>query len=194
MRKPFTSRLYPNQQQQRLLVPPVEACRWRYNHRLAERRDAWAQRQESRRRSDQHATLPALKMERPSLAGVQSQVVRKVAVRKVAVRKVAVRKVAVRVDLAFQVFVRRVKASEQEPGAPRVRGEGRYDSLIFPPGVGRRYVGIDVGVLPLAARSTGEAMANPHIFFRRFRREEQALAKGQRRLSQEEKGTPARAR
>ena len=40
----------------------------------------------------------------------------------------------------------------------------------------------------MPARSTGEAIANPRF----FRREEQALAKVQRRLSKEEKGPPAR--
>ena len=87
MRKAFKHRLYPNEQQQRLLERQVEECRWRYNHLLAERRDAWEQREESVRLYDQHATLPALKAERPSLAGVQSQVLQNV---------------AVRIDLAFQ--------------------------------------------------------------------------------------------
>ncbi len=117
MCKTFTYRLYPNKQQQRLLERQLEECRWLYNHLLAERRDAWEQRGESVRLYDQHATLPALKAERPSLAGVQSQVLQNV---------------AVRIDLAFQAFFRRVKAGEKEPGYPRFRGEGRYDSFTFP--------------------------------------------------------------
>jgi hypothetical protein len=36
---------------------------------LAERRDAWEQRQESLRYYDQAMSLPALKAERPALAG-----------------------------------------------------------------------------------------------------------------------------
>ncbi|HEX6543222.1 MAG TPA: transposase [Ktedonobacterales bacterium] len=51
-------------------------------------------------------------------------------------------------------------------------------------------VGIDVGVKTFATLSTGDAVANPRF----FRAEEQALAKVQRRLSTEEKGTPERAR
>jgi putative transposase len=39
--------------------------------------------------------------------------------------------VAVRIDLAFQAFFRRCKAGE-EPGYPRFRGKGRYDSITFP--------------------------------------------------------------
>jgi putative transposase len=75
-----------------------------------------ARQGESVRLYDQHATLPALKAERPSLAGVQSQVVQNV---------------AVRIDLAFKAFFRRTKAGEA-PGYPRFRGKGRYDSLTFP--------------------------------------------------------------
>ena len=61
--------------------------------------------------------MPALKTERPALAGVQSQVVQNV---------------AVRIDRAFQAFFRRVRAGEKEPGYPRFRGQGRYDRLTFP--------------------------------------------------------------
>jgi putative transposase len=60
--------------------------------------------------------LPALKAERPTLAGVQSQVLQNV---------------AVRIDLAFKAFFRRVKAGEA-PGYPRFRSAGRYDSFTFP--------------------------------------------------------------
>src|SRR5215831_14646276 len=117
MRKTFTYRLYPTPAQQRRLEHQLEECRWLYNHLLAERRDAWDQRQESVRLYDQHATLPALKTERPSLAGVQSQVLQNV---------------AVRIDLAFKAFFRRCNAGQEQPGYPRFRGSGRYDSITFP--------------------------------------------------------------
>lgn len=116
MRKTFKYRLYPNKQQCRLLEQQLEECRWLYNRLLEERKTAWEQRQESVRLYDQHAMLPALKAERPSLAGVQSQVLQNV---------------AVRIDLAFKAFFRRCKAGET-PGFPRFRGHGRYDSLTFP--------------------------------------------------------------
>jgi len=51
-------------------------------------------------------------------------------------------------------------------------------------------VGIDVGLKTFATLSDGQEIANPHF----FRGEEQALAKVQRRLSKEEKGTLERAR
>ena len=116
MRKTFRYRLYPTKQQQRLLDAQLEECRWLYNHLLAERRSAWEERQESLRYYDQATSLPALKIERPTLAGVQSQVLQNV---------------AVRIDLAFKAFFRRVKAGEK-PGYPRFRGCGRYASLTYP--------------------------------------------------------------
>jgi putative transposase len=231
----FKYRLYPTKQQQRLLDQQLEECRWVYNHLLAERRDAWEQRQESLRLYDQQATLPALKAERPALASVHSQVVQNV---------------AVRLDLAFQAFFRRVRAGET-PGYPRFRGASRYDSITFPqvpvgcrldaeeqrvrianvgmvkillhrplegapktatisrsstgkwyicfscecvepaplPATGQQ-VGIDVGLATFATLSDGQVIANPRF----FRAEEMALAKAQRHLSKEEKGTPERAK
>ncbi len=235
MRKTFKYRLYPNKQQQRLLDQQLEECRWLYNHLLAERRDAWEQRQASLRLYDQQATLPDLKSARPALANVQSQVLQNV---------------AVRIDLAFQAFFRRVRTDET-PGYPRFRGWGRYASITYPQvpvgckldtdtkrlrlhGVGEvkiilhrpiegtpktatisrgstgkwyvcfscecaepvplpetgQLVGIDVGLKTFATLSDGQEIANPRF----FRGEEQALAKVQRRLSKEEKGTPERAR
>jgi putative transposase len=170
------------------------------------------------------------------LAGVQSQVLQNV---------------AVRIDLAFQACFRRCKAGEEEPGSPRFRGKGRYESLSFPqvpvgcrleaedkrvrianmgrvkgilhrplPGppktatnqrssTGKWYVrfacdcaeplpvpalgqlvGMDVGLTTFATLSTGEESAHPRF----FRGEEKSLAKVQRRLSKEEKGTPERAK
>jgi putative transposase len=51
-------------------------------------------------------------------------------------------------------------------------------------------VGIDVGLAKFATLSTGEAIPNPRF----FRRDENDLARAQRKLSKEEKGTPARAK
>jgi putative transposase len=231
--KTFKYRLYPTRQQQRLLDQQLEECRWLYHHLLAERRDAWEQRQDSLRYYDQAMSLPALKVERPALTGVHSQVLQNV---------------AVRIDLAFKAFFRRVKAGEK-PGYPRFRGRGRYASLTFPqvpvgcrvdaeekrlrvanvgqvkillhrpiegmpktatisrsstgkwsvcfscecvepaplPATGR-LVGIDVGLKTFAMLSDGQVIANPRC----FRSKERALAKAQRRLAKEEKGTTER--
>jgi putative transposase len=51
-------------------------------------------------------------------------------------------------------------------------------------------VGIDMGLKTFATLSTGQEIANPRF----LRTEERALARVQRRLSTEEKGTPARGR
>jgi putative transposase len=112
----FKYRLYPTREQRRLLEQQLEECRWLYNRLLEERKRAWEQRQEAVRLYDQHALLPTLKAERPSLASVQSQVLQNV---------------AVRIDLAFKAFFRRVRAGEM-PGYPRFHGQGRYDSITFP--------------------------------------------------------------
>jgi putative transposase len=214
MLRAFEYRLYPTKQQ-RLLAQQLEECRWLYNHLLAERRDAWARRQESLRYDDQAMTLPILKATRPQLAQVNAP---------------AVQNVAVRIDLAFKAYFRRVKSGET-PGYPRFRGKGRYDSITYPQapsgckleadgkrlrlhGVGpmkiiphrpmegapttatiRRsstgqHVGIDVGLKTFATLSTGEEVANPRF----FRAEEPALAKVQRAHSKVEKDTPERAK
>jgi putative transposase len=112
----FKYRLYPTKEQRRLLEQQLEECRWLYNRLLEERQRAWEERQESVRLFDLHRMLPLLKAERPTLTRVQSQVLQNV---------------AVRIDLAFQAFFRRCKAGE-EPGYPRFRGKGRYDSFTSP--------------------------------------------------------------
>jgi putative transposase len=114
--KTFKYRLYPNKEQCRLLDQQIEECRWLYNRLLEARKTAWEFQQESVQLYDQHALLPALKAERPTLAQVQSQVLQNV---------------AVRIDLAFKAFFRRCKAGET-PGYPRFRGVGRYASFTFP--------------------------------------------------------------
>src|SRR5437763_10859816 len=75
---------------------------------------------------EQQSTYAILKQERPTLERVHSQVLQNV---------------AVRIDLAFKAFFRRVQAGE-EPGYPRFRGVGRYDSLTYPQyGNGAKLVG-----------------------------------------------------
>jgi putative transposase len=87
-----------------------------YNHFLEERKRTYEETGKSPGLYAQQATLPALKAERPSLGTVHSQVLQNV---------------AVRVKLAFEAFFRRVQAGE-EPGYPRFRGKGRYDSFCYP--------------------------------------------------------------
>ena len=115
-RRTFLYRLYPTKAQASALRRTLDECRWLYNHFLEQRKTAWEERQTSLSLYEQQATLPSLKRDRPSLDTVNAQVLQNV---------------AVRLDLAMRAFFRRLKAGEQ-PGYPRFRGAGRYDSFTFP--------------------------------------------------------------
>ncbi len=115
--KTFQYRLYPTKKQQHLLTWQLEECRWLWNMLLAERKQAWEDRQENLDYYEQKAALPGWKAnERPSLKDVHSQVLQDV---------------VLRVKKAFDAFSRRLKAGE-ESGYPRFKGKGRYDSLTYP--------------------------------------------------------------
>ncbi len=113
----FQYRLYPTKEQRRLPARQLEECRWLWNTQLAERKQAWEERQETVDYYAQKAELPGMRLgERPSLGGVRSQVLQDV---------------VLRLKKAFDAFFRRLKAGET-PGYPRFRSIGRYDSLTFP--------------------------------------------------------------
>ena len=116
VRKTFLYRLYPTAKQRHMMNQTLEECRWLYNRLLEERKLAWEAGGASVSLYDQHKRLVPLKAERPSLETVHSQVLQNV---------------ALRIDLALKAFFRRVRAGE-EPGYPRFRGAGRYDSFTFP--------------------------------------------------------------
>jgi putative transposase len=117
MRKTFKYCLHPTPAQERALHATLDECRWLYNRLLEERKMAYEATDKGPTLYGQQATFGALKVERPALAGVHSQVLQNV---------------AVRIDPAFQAFFRRVKAGEKEPGYPRFRGRERYDSFCYP--------------------------------------------------------------
>jgi putative transposase len=210
----------------------LEVCRRLYNKILGTRKDAWEQRKESLGLYDTQNIIPGWKKAEPKFRLVYSQVLQNV---------------NMRVDLAFKAFFRRVKAGE-DPGYPRFKGKGRYDSMCYPQygngvhldgdllslskigqvkvelhrelcgtpktvcirrtNTGKWFtaiscaceteplpyepkrVGVDVGLSAFATLSTREQVANPRF----FRKDEQELAKAQRRLAKEEKGTLARAK
>jgi putative transposase len=116
MRKAYSYRIYVTRGQRRILEQQLDASRWVYNQMLATRRDAWEQDGRSLGLYDLINLLPQWKAERPDLNIVHSQVLQNI---------------AQRVHLAFQAFFRRVKAGE-DPGYPRFKGQGRYDSLTYP--------------------------------------------------------------
>lgn len=116
MRKTYKYRLFPTRRQVSVFNIQIEECRWLWNRLLGERKTAWEDRKESLSLYSQHLRLPRLKAERPGLTLVHSQVLQNV---------------CLRLDLAFKAFFRRVKAGEN-PGYPRFRGAGWYDSMTFP--------------------------------------------------------------
>lgn len=230
--KTYKYRIYPTKAQATMLNKQLELCRWVYNQTLATRKNTFEQDGKSLTHYDTIKMLPAWKADKPALKGVHSQVLQNV---------------CTRVDLAYQAFFRRVKAGE-EPGYPRFKGYGRYDSMTYPQyGNGCRLdgstlvlakignvkvklhrdlcgtpktvcmrrdatgkwfvtfscecaatplppeplcVGVDVGLQTFATLSTGEKIANPRF----FKREQDALARAQRRLEKHAKGTPERAK
>ena len=112
----FQYRIYPTKKQVRSLEATLEECRWLYNHLLECRKTVYEGTGEGLTCYQQQAMYPMLKQQRPSLANVHSQVLQNV---------------AVRIDLAMKAFFRRCKAGE-EPGYPRFKGYGRYDSFTYP--------------------------------------------------------------
>src|SRR3989454_5193294 len=117
MLKMFLYRIYPTKKQLHKLDETLEECRWLYNHLLEMRKTAYERDGISLTCFQQQYTFPVLKQERPSLTTVHSQVLQNV---------------AVRVDLAFKAFFRRVREHAADPGYPRFKGKGRYDSFTFP--------------------------------------------------------------
>jgi putative transposase len=116
MQKQFKYRIYPTKKQTRLLNETLEECRWLYNHLLEQRCTVYEQEGKELSCFEQQRTYAALKEQRSSLSMVHSQVLQNV---------------AIRIDMVFKPFVRRCKQGEN-PGAPRFKGQGRYDSITYP--------------------------------------------------------------
>ncbi len=114
-RKAFVYKLRPTPEQKGLMEETLETCRRLYNAAIAERKEAWEQRQESIGYFTQSATLKIRRAENPFVGRVY--------------RGVALN-VLRRVDLAYQAFFRRCKAGHK-PGYPRFRGQGWYDSFCY---------------------------------------------------------------
>jgi putative transposase len=112
----YKYRLKPTKAQRRQLAQTLEVCRWVYNETLATRKTAYEERGESIHLHDTQKLLPSWKKAHPELKQVHSQVLQDV---------------QVRVDRAFRAFFRRVKAGD-EPGYPRFKGPGWYDSFTYP--------------------------------------------------------------
>lgn len=117
MRKSYQYRLYPTKAQLRVLEVTLEECRWVYNETLALRKTTYETTKKSLSLYETHNQLPGWKEARPALQKIHSQVLQNS---------------QLRVDLAFKAFFRRVQAGDEEPGFPRFKGKGRYDSITYP--------------------------------------------------------------
>ena len=115
MRKSYRYRIYPTKSQRSVLDQNLELCRQVYNDTLALRKNAYEKDGKSISLYETNSILVSWKAQRPELKQVYSQVLQNV---------------QVRVDLAFKAFFRRVKSGE-EPGYPRFKGYGRYDSITY---------------------------------------------------------------
>ena len=116
MRLTYKYRLNPTSAQRTSLERVLELCRWVYNDTLAIRKNTYEESGKSLSLYDTATLLTQWKAAKPVLREVHSQVLQNV---------------QERVDLAFKAFFRRVKAGE-EPGYPRFKGKGLYDSFTFP--------------------------------------------------------------
>ncbi len=115
MLKAYQYRLYPTKAQITRLNQTLEICRKVYNNTLVLRRNSWKYDQKSLSLFDTNKELTQWKKKFPELKTVFSQVLMNV---------------QVRVDLAYKAFFRRVKSGEN-PGYPRFKSVGRYDSITY---------------------------------------------------------------
>lgn len=117
MRKTYKYRLYPTKKQIQKLNWTLDMCRVLYNSCLLDRKNRYEQTGKGLTRIDQQKILVTDKKNIEFLKEIHSQVLQDV---------------LFRVDKAFQSFFRRIKAGEEEPGYPRFKGVGRYDSITYP--------------------------------------------------------------
>jgi len=116
VRKSFQYRLKPTKKQARALENQLNECRWLYNQLLEQRKLAYEELNMSLTKYQQLMFLPDLKLEKPGLEQVHSQVLQNV---------------VDRLDKAFEGFFRRCKTGEKA-GFPRFRGMHRYNSFCYP--------------------------------------------------------------
>jgi len=112
----YRYRIYPTKAQVSVLEETFATCRLVYNSLVHERTVLYETTGKSPGYFEQKRAIAAWKPNRPELKTVHCHVLQNV---------------SKRVDLAFQAFFCRVKAGE-EPGYPRLKGKGQYDSITYP--------------------------------------------------------------
>ncbi len=128
MRLTYKYRLNPTTAQRTKLERALEVCRWVYNDTLGIRKDTYEKTNKGLSLYDTNKLLTVWKESNPAFSEVHSQVLQNV---------------QERVELAYHAFFRRVKAGALrqaqgatagelvEPGYPRFKGKGLYDSFTF---------------------------------------------------------------
>ncbi|SHK01165.1 RNA-guided endonuclease InsQ/TnpB family protein [Desulforamulus aeronauticus] len=111
----YKFRIYPTKTQAETLTNWLTLCRLCYNAALVDRKNHYLRNKASLTRTKQQTTLKLDKDKHPQLKEVHSQVLQEV---------------LFRVEKAYQAFFRRVKAGEN-PGYPRYKGMGQYNSLTY---------------------------------------------------------------
>lgn len=114
--KTYKFRLYPNKIQRETLESWLGLSCELYNAGLQERRDAWKLNKINISYADQNKQLKDIKIVRPELKDVNSQVLQDT---------------LRRLDKSFKAFFRRVKSGEKA-GFPRFKSFRRYDSFSIP--------------------------------------------------------------
>ncbi len=119
------------------LEQTLKLCRELYNSALQERRDAWEINRVSVNYHTQRAQLPEIKLIRPEIRGVYSQILQDV---------------LRRISKTFDAFFRRIQCGEKA-GYPRFKSENRYVSFSYVQSgfklVGNRLVLSKIGTVKL---------------------------------------------
>ncbi len=114
--KAYKFKIKPSKRIAHVFEQTFAVCRELYNASLQERRDAWKLNRVSINYHDQRRQLPEIKLVRPDLDALYSQVPQDV---------------LRRLSKTFDAFFRRVKRGET-PGFPRFKGKNRHDSFTYP--------------------------------------------------------------
>ena len=144
-------RVFPSKPQERVLNETLAVCRQVYNSMVHERTVCYETQGQSPSMREQQKEMTQWKKGHAELASVHSQVLQNV---------------AIRVELAFQAFFRRVKLRQagapggnkagEEPGYPRLKGNGQYDSFTYP------QEGYKVGQSSVTLSKIGQVKAKVH--------------------------------
>lgn len=116
MKKSYKYRLLPTKNQIKWLEFNIETCRWIYNETLAIRKEAYVEHGIQLGLYETYKFIPNWRKQNPELNQVYVQVLREA---------------QLRVNLAYKGFFRRTKKG-LNPGYPRFKGKGRYNSFTFP--------------------------------------------------------------